>query len=310
MDREEAARALRELRAGIERHNDLYYRRDAPEITDAEYDRLFRSLLELEAAHPDLVTPDSPSQRVGAAPAEGFATVRHRVRKTICVTNHLTPEELALLEFDTAPSVQAALAHAFDLLGRDASVGVIPFGGENSPYFKEQPLASWAEPDKPGMRVQNLPGGAWRSPCYNSPHREEFENIAREVNHRLAGVVRGQLLICLVNGVLTYIGFALIGVKFASLLAFAGLVFWSPGFLFTWLFDGIFQMARYPLGMYPGWLRLVLTWIVPVGVITTIPAQAITGTLKSLASPLSAREISLISICRDSALRRPCTSCR
>jgi ABC-2 type transport system permease protein len=50
--------------------------------------------------------------------------------------------------------------------------------------------------------------------------------------------------------------------------------------LFTWVF-GIFQMARYPLGMYPGWLRLVLTWIIPVGVITTIPAQALTGSLSA-----------------------------
>jgi ABC-2 type transport system permease protein len=66
---------------------------------------------------------------------------------------------------------------------------------------------------------------------------------------------------------------------YAILLAFAGLIFWSPGVLFTWVFDGIFQLARYPLGMYPGWLRLVLTWIIPVGVITTIPAQALIGTL-------------------------------
>ena len=66
---------------------------------------------------------------------------------------------------------------------------------------------------------------------------------------------------------------------YAILLAFAGLVFWSPEVLFTWLFNGVFQMARYPVGMYPGWLRLVLTWIIPVGVITTLPAQALTGTL-------------------------------
>jgi viologen exporter family transport system permease protein len=68
-------------------------------------------------------------------------------------------------------------------------------------------------------------------------------------------------------------------ILYAILLAFAGLVFWSPGILFTWVFDGIFQMARYPLGLYPGWLRLVLTWVVPVGVITTVPAQALTGTV-------------------------------
>jgi len=65
---------------------------------------------------------------------------------------------------------------------------------------------------------------------------------------------------------------------YAILLSFAALVFWSPGVLFTWVFNGFFQMARYPVGMYPGWVRFALTWIVPVGVITTIPAQALTGT--------------------------------
>ena len=52
------------------------------------------------------------------------------MRKTICVTNHLVPGELELLGFDTAPSVQAALAEAFSLLGDDATVGIIPSGGE------------------------------------------------------------------------------------------------------------------------------------------------------------------------------------
>ena len=68
-------------------------------------------------------------------------------------------------------------------------------------------------------------------------------------------------------------------ILYAILLVFAALVFWSPGVLFTWIFDGLFQMARYPLGMYPGWLKLVLTWVVPVGLITTIPAEALNGTL-------------------------------
>lgn len=68
-------------------------------------------------------------------------------------------------------------------------------------------------------------------------------------------------------------------ILYAILLIFAALIFWSPGVLFTWVFDGLFQLARYPLGLYPGWLRLVLTWIVPVGVITTIPAQALIGAL-------------------------------
>lgn len=72
-----------------------------------------------------------------------------------------------------------------------------------------------------------------------------------------------------------------ITILYAILLAFSGLVFWSPGFLYTWLFNAFFQMARYPVGLYPGWLRLVLTWIVPVGVMTTVPAQALSGMLSS-----------------------------
>ena len=67
------------LRREIERHNRLYYNEANPEVTDAEYDRLFRELAQLEAAHPQLVTPDSPTQRVGSAPSEGFDTVIHRV---------------------------------------------------------------------------------------------------------------------------------------------------------------------------------------------------------------------------------------
>ncbi len=66
---------------------------------------------------------------------------------------------------------------------------------------------------------------------------------------------------------------------YAILLLFAGLVFWSPGFLFTWIFDSLFQMGRYPVGIYPGWLQIVLTWVVPVGVMTTLPAQALTSDL-------------------------------
>ncbi len=68
-----------ELRRLIRHHNRLYYVLDQPEISDAEYDRLFDELLRLEAEHPHLVTPDSPTQRVGAPPVEKFGTVRHRV---------------------------------------------------------------------------------------------------------------------------------------------------------------------------------------------------------------------------------------
>lgn len=66
-------------------------------------------------------------------------------------------------------------------------------------------------------------------------------------------------------------------ILYAILLAFTALVFWNPGYLFTWVFDAIFQLARYPLGIYPLGVRIFLTWIIPVGVITTIPAQVISG---------------------------------
>jgi DNA ligase (NAD+) len=67
-----------ELREVLARHNRLYYVEDAPEITDAEYDRLFAELQRLEAEHPELAVPDSPSQRIGAPPLAEFAEVRHR----------------------------------------------------------------------------------------------------------------------------------------------------------------------------------------------------------------------------------------
>lgn len=76
---EEIARRCGELRAELERHNRLYYLDATPEVADFEYDALMRELLEIEARHPSLVTPDSPTQRVGGAPLEGFETVVHAV---------------------------------------------------------------------------------------------------------------------------------------------------------------------------------------------------------------------------------------
>ncbi len=72
-----AGSQIARLRRLINYHNHRYYVLDAPEISDAEYDALLRQLQELEARYPELVTPDSPTQRVGAAPAEGFGTVEH-----------------------------------------------------------------------------------------------------------------------------------------------------------------------------------------------------------------------------------------
>lgn len=74
----DAARRVQQLSAELERHNRAYYLEDQPEISDAEYDALFRELAGLESAHPELLRPDSPTQRVGAPPLEAFAEVVHR----------------------------------------------------------------------------------------------------------------------------------------------------------------------------------------------------------------------------------------
>ncbi len=70
---------IRELRETIRHHDELYYNRATPEISDAEYDRLFRELEELEAKHPEYADQDSPTRRVGGKPIEGFKQVRHAV---------------------------------------------------------------------------------------------------------------------------------------------------------------------------------------------------------------------------------------
>jgi DNA ligase (NAD+) len=91
-----AARA-EELRRLLHHHSYTYYILDRPEITDADYDRLFNELKELEAAHPDLVTPDSPTQRVGGTVAEGFASVQHRV-PMLSLDNAYTADEIREFE--------------------------------------------------------------------------------------------------------------------------------------------------------------------------------------------------------------------
>lgn len=73
------AARVRSLREQLHHHNRMYYIENRPEISDAEYDALMTELIELEAAHPELIAPDSPSQRVGGEPLEGFASVEHTI---------------------------------------------------------------------------------------------------------------------------------------------------------------------------------------------------------------------------------------
>lgn len=84
---------IERLREQIRRHDELYYVQDAPEISDREYDLLLEKLKGLEEKYPDLITPDSPTQRVGGRPAEGFAEVLHR-RPMLSLDNSYNLDEL------------------------------------------------------------------------------------------------------------------------------------------------------------------------------------------------------------------------
>jgi DNA ligase (NAD+) len=93
----EVAARIDELRQEIHRHNYLYYVLNRPEVSDAEYDRLYRELVELEQAHPELITPDSPTQGPGGRRAEAFAPVEH-LAAMLSLDNALSPEDLGEFE--------------------------------------------------------------------------------------------------------------------------------------------------------------------------------------------------------------------
>jgi DNA ligase (NAD+) len=88
---------IAELREQVDHHIELYHRKDAPEISDEQYDALFAELQRLEAEHPELAAEDSPTQRVGAPPVEGFAPVEHEV-PMLSLANARTAEELLAWE--------------------------------------------------------------------------------------------------------------------------------------------------------------------------------------------------------------------
>src|SRR5919204_6452421 len=92
-----AAQRAEELRRLINHHNYKYYVEAQPEISDREFDRLVKELEKLEEQHPELITPDSPTQRVGGQPIAGFKTVRHS-EPMLSIDNTYNPGELR--EFD------------------------------------------------------------------------------------------------------------------------------------------------------------------------------------------------------------------
>src|SRR3970040_1952262 len=95
--RDENKREITHLRQEIEKPNYQYHVLDDPLISDAEYDRLFRRLVELEKNHPELAAADSPTQRVGARPLERFATVRHTL-PMLSLNNANNREEMEEVE--------------------------------------------------------------------------------------------------------------------------------------------------------------------------------------------------------------------
>src|SRR5512146_2896149 len=93
MPAKDVSAQIEKLRDEIRYHEHRYYVLDGPEISDAEYDRLVNELKALEAAHPELVTPDSPTQRVGGKPREGFVKVEHSA-PMLSLDNAYNEEEL------------------------------------------------------------------------------------------------------------------------------------------------------------------------------------------------------------------------
>src|ERR1700676_4064735 len=93
----DVGKKIEALREKIRHHEHLYYVLDNPEISDAEFDKLMQQLKDLEAEHPSLVTPDSPTQRVGGKPREGFVKVRHST-PMLSLDNALNEQEMR--EFD------------------------------------------------------------------------------------------------------------------------------------------------------------------------------------------------------------------
>lgn len=117
MNKTEAINKIKKLRKDLERHNYLYYIQAKPEISDHDYDGLMRELIDLEKEFPDLLSPDSPSQRVGGAPLEKFKTIEHKV-PMLSLDNTYSKEELE--DFD----------------GRVAKV----LGGGKYEYFVEEKI--------------------------------------------------------------------------------------------------------------------------------------------------------------------------
>ncbi|WP_408595143.1 NAD-dependent DNA ligase LigA [Limnohabitans sp.] len=212
-----AARAA-QLRAQLHHHGHLYYVLDAPTIPDAEYDRLFKELQALEAAHPELITPDSPTQRVGGQPLDAFVSVRHampmlsirtetdteasgaeafdaRIRKELSLTEsdpwvdyvaELKFDGLAMsLRYEHGVLVQAATRGDGEM-GEDVTQNIRTIG--QIPLKLNSPPAGDSLFDEPGLRVPEVL--EVRGEVYMA--RADFEALNERQRARIAQGMKGE----------------------------------------------------------------------------------------------------------------------
>lgn len=166
------------LRSELRKHERLYYVLDDPQISDAEYDRMMRRLQELEGAHPELLTEDSPTQRVGGAPREGFQKAEHSSRM-MSLDNAFNEEELR--EFDR---------RARELVG-----------AEELEYVGELKLdgVSLSARFEGGRMVMALTRGDGTTGEVVTPNARTVRSLPLAIDHRVAGVgeafeVRGEVV--------------------------------------------------------------------------------------------------------------------
>ena len=165
--RKNLQKRIGELRDLLRRHEHLYYVLDAPEISDAEYDQMMLRLKELEAQDPSLITPDSPTQRVGGKPREGVVQARHSV-PMMSLDNAYSEDELRdfdrrvheITGKDTGKEkidyvAEMKLESEFDILGLFQGVGlpfqsdVVPSPLPNMVWLYRRPILDyWAEHDE------------------------------------------------------------------------------------------------------------------------------------------------------------------
>lgn len=113
MERDQAAQRAQQLRTELERHNRLYYEQDSPEITDFEYDSLLAELAGLEEQYPELLSEDSPTQRVGGKALDQFQQVRHTVR-LLSLDNTYSETEVADYDQRTRKELSGPVIYAVE----------------------------------------------------------------------------------------------------------------------------------------------------------------------------------------------------